>query len=136
MKPQSPAGGNPTLASLSSKLLSAFEQQLQSLQPRSEDLNQLITAFHKLDAAEEDKLRQKDKDLVNMIASFLRTVGQLYREDQISEAEAALFVSVAGIFSQVESILWELKKLPGDPPQADPIPEPFPDPGPGGSREF
>lgn len=132
MKPQSSAGGNPMLASLSSKLLGAFEQQLQSLQPAREDLNEIITAFHKLDAAEEDKLRQKDKDLVNMIASFMRTVGRLYQAGKISEEEAILFVSIGGLFNQVESILWELKKLPGDPPQADPIPEP----GPGGSREF
>lgn len=122
-----------SLTETSGKLMEVFRKSLESL-PTRDEFGPLIDDFHKLDADEKEKLKQKDKDLVNFIANFKRGVNIRLQAGDITRMEAVLFIAVALIFEQVESILFELKKVTGvvppneEPPKPDLPPEPGPTP--------
>src|SRR5215472_13619053 len=94
--------------------------------PRELDrVAKLASEFHGLNAPEDDKLTQKDKNLMNLLINgFVRDVLRAFRQGNITVTERALFLVVAALFLQVEGILWELK---GHGPK-EPIPKPDPMP--------
>jgi hypothetical protein len=95
-----------------------------------EEFVKLVGEFHALDDPEKEKLKQKDKDFVNFLRNrFARDVLRAFQRGNITITEQNLFLMVAVLFIQVESILWELKGYAKEPiPKPDPLPPDDEDP--------
>ena len=91
-------------------------------------LYKVIDAIHKAPQDEKEKLRQKDQTLVNGIEAFRQ---YLQTQDHMPKGTIVAFLIIVGLLNQIEAILWELKKLPGDPPTPEQPPPPPPTPPPG-----
>jgi hypothetical protein len=123
-------GTGATVESLTRKLTESFSRRLQSLDPSPDDFNDLLLELHRLKAPEDVKLKGKDKLLINGLAVFKQAVNVMLRRGDITRTEALIYLTFVDFFNVVEAVLWELKKLPGDPPEPDPLPEPRPIPVP------
>ncbi len=112
--------------SLSRRIIDTFPRRLNGDTRGDDEFRKLTWEFHRLDEPEEFKLRVKDKLLVATLAVFRQKVDAALKANDITRTEAILFYRVADIFDQIEAILWELKKLPGEPPKYPHPPEPKP----------
>lgn len=83
----------------------------------------LIDRIHAVEMDEKEKLRQKDQQLVNLIA---RLQGVIRNAAWMPQGTAFAFRIVIAALHQIEAILWELKGEEG------PIPKPQRPPGSGG----
>ena len=121
-KKEAPQEGSVVREALLAKLRAALDPSSRCV-PDS-GIDEILREFHRAPGDENEKLRQKDQELVNGIATFERYVlGQGYMPQNTMRA----FLQVAIIFKLVEGILWELKGVEGEPSKPEgPSPSPSP----------
>jgi hypothetical protein len=125
-----------TLRSAADKIVRAFKENLERFGD-GEEFSRLASEFHTLKGDPKQKLIEKDRALINMIANFKFVLNLFFQASDITKFEYILFLGVAEMMEQIEHIFWELKQHTGVvPPEApepkpDPIPEPPSGPEPG-----
>lgn len=93
-------------------------------------IDRLAAQLHRAGAPEEDKLIEKDRLLIDLVADFKKGIRAEFAAGNITRVEALLFARVSVIMVAIEDVLWELKGQKGPKPEPRPLPEGDPDPSP------
>lgn len=88
----------------------------------SEAFDKLLLELHRADIPDPEKLKDKDQTLVDLTAALNRFIQKQLRLRNLTATEAEAFDKIVKILKVIETILWELKHLPGDPPKPGPYP--------------
>ena len=117
-----PQEGSVIREALLAKLRAALDPSSRCIPDSGVD--EILREFHLAPGDEKEKLRQKDQELVNIIAAFQ---GFIAVQGYMPQNTALAFQTLAEMFTLVEGILWELKGEEGEPPKPEP-PSPPPSP--------